>query len=331
MATTLKDIAKASGVTAATVSMVINKKAKISPATREKVLNIAKELNYYPNIIARGLATRKSNAIGVIVPNLASSFTIRVLQGIKSTLRDVNYTLLLFDTIGGKETEAQLLMRVVRQGRVDGIIIISSSLNDEDLKALSEEKLPAVLIARKSEVICSLSADDESASYEAVKYLVDKGHESIAVVTIKKSNLDVADRIRGYKRALIQSNRPFTEELIFEITDDNMMDGIYIAPKILRHNLKPTAIFCPAGDMVAIGIIKEYVKRGIKIPDQMAVVGYDDIPAAEVVEPTLTTVRQPKLEMGDHAINFIIDRITGKTQEWNSKVLQAKFIIRESA
>jgi LacI family transcriptional regulator len=330
MAATLKDIARRAGVTAATVSMVINNKAKISNATREKILTIAKELNYYPNITARGLATKKLNAIGVVVPNLASSFVIRILQGIKSTLRDVNYTLLLFDTIGGSETEAELLARVVQQGRVDGIIIISSSLSDDDLKTISTEKLPAIMVAKRSDLLSSIYVDHENASYEAVKYLLDKGHERIAIVTINKTNLSIDQRINGYKRALSSENVSLSEELFFEVTEDNMLDGTYIAPKILNHPRKPTAIFCPAGDMVAIGIVKEYVKRGVKIPDQMAVVGYDDIPAAEVIEPTLTTVRQPKLEMGDNAINMIIDKISGK-YELKSKVMQTKFIIRQSA
>ncbi|MFH1760147.1 MAG: substrate-binding domain-containing protein, partial [bacterium] len=176
-----------------------------------------------------------------------------------------------------------------------------------------------------------ISVDNKSASFKAVHYLIDKGHENIAIVTINKPNLNIDERIAGYKEALNSKGMKFYEDLLFDVTDDNMLDGTYIAPKILNHPRKPNAIFCPAGDMVAIGIIKDYVKRGIKIPDQMAIVGYDDIPAAEVIEPTLTTVRQPKLEMGDHAINMIIDQIAKKNREHKSKVLGAKFIIRQSA
>jgi LacI family transcriptional regulator len=134
MPVTLKDIAERAGVTSATVSMVINNKPNISEATRRKVLKIAKELNYYPNVIARGLATRKSNSIGVIVPNLASSFVVRILQGIKSTNRDVDYTVTLFDSVGQKENESQLFQRLARERRIDGAILIGTTVPEEEMK-----------------------------------------------------------------------------------------------------------------------------------------------------------------------------------------------------
>ena len=141
MPVTLKDIAERANVTTATVSMVINNKPNISEPTRERVLAIARELNYYPNAIARGLATRKSNAVGVIVPNLASSYVVRILQGIKSTNRDIEYTVQLFDTVGQNESEIQLFQRLARERRIDGAIIIGPVCSDDELTVFRDEKV----------------------------------------------------------------------------------------------------------------------------------------------------------------------------------------------
>jgi LacI family transcriptional regulator len=331
MPVTLKDIAKRAGVTSATVSMVINNKPNISQITRKKVLKIAKELNYYPNVIARGLATKRSNAIGVIVPNLASSFVVRVLQGIKSTNRDLNYTVLLFDTIGQKESESQLFQRLARERRIDGVILISATVTDEELNIFSEESVPSIVVARKSDTIDCVYVNNEQGAKDATDYLVSKGHTSIACVSSTKLGLPMDERISGYKKSLEEHAIAFRPELLFTVDDDSMDDGLKIYEKLRAVQPAPTAIFVPAGDMVAIGIMKEAKKQGAQVPGNLAIVGYDDLPAAEVIEPSLTTVRQPKLEMGDYAINMIVDKIEGRESGLKQKELPTKFIIRESA
>ncbi|MCU0609325.1 MAG: LacI family transcriptional regulator [Chitinispirillaceae bacterium] len=331
MPVTLKDIAKRAGVTSATVSMVINNKPNISGSTRKKVLAIAKELNYYPNVIARGLATRRSNAIGVIVPNLASSFVVRVLQGIKSTNRDLNYTVLLFDTIGQKENESQLFQRLAREGRVDGVIMISSLVTDEDIRIFAQESVPCIVVARKCDTIDSVYVNNEQGAKDATDYLTGKGHKNIACVISGKTGAVMDDRLSGYKLSLAAHGLSFKQELVFMVDDDLMGDGAGVYEKIMAVKPAVTAVFVPAGDMVAIGILKEAKRHGVSVPGDLAIVGYDDLPAAEVIEPSLTTVRQPKLEMGDYAINMIVDKIEGRESGLKLKELPTKFIIRESA
>jgi len=331
MAVTLKDIAERAGVTAATVSMVINSKPNISETTRKKVLKIAKELNYYPNVIARGLATRKSNAIGVIVPNLASSFVVRILQGIKSTNRDVDYTVQLFDTIGQKENESQLFQRLARERRIDGVILISSSVTDEELAVFRDESVPCVIVARRCDALDSVFVNNMTGSQDAAEYLISKGHATIACVVCNKKNLPTAERVDGFKAGLSKKGVAFDPGLMFEVDDDTMEAGIAISGKIFSHTPRISAVFVPAGDMVAIGIVKEAKKKGMVLPRDLSVVGYDDLPAAEVVEPMLTTVRQPKLEMGDYAINMLVDKLEGRESGIKHKELPTKFIIRESA
>lgn len=331
MTVTLKDIALRAGVTSATVSMVINNKPNISESTRKKVLKIAKELNYYPNVIARGLATKKSNAIGVIVPNLASSFVVRILQGIKSTNRDIDYTVQLFDTVGQRERESQLFQRLARERRIDGVILISSTVTEEELNVFGEESVPSIVVARRCEHLDSVYVNNEQGAFDAIRYLIGKGHEQIACVVSRKQGLPTTERRNGYRRAMEVLGKEYREELVFEVEDDGMEDGVAAFEQLKAFQPLISAVFVPAGDMVAIGIVKEAKKRGVSIPQDLAVVGFDDIPAAEVVEPALTTVRQPKLEMGDYAINMIIDKIEGREAGIKHKELMTKFIIRESA
>jgi DNA-binding LacI/PurR family transcriptional regulator len=166
---------------------------------------------------------------------------------------------------------------------------------------------------------------------DATDYLIGNGHTQIACIITDKQGVPIAERLQGYKNSLAQHNIPFRPELLFSVDDDTMFNGIEVFHRL--HAMEPpvTAAFVPAGDMVAIGLIKEAKKKGIKIPGDLSVVGFDDIPAAEVVEPSLTTVRQPKLEMGDYAINMIVDKIEGRESGIKHKELPTKFIIRESA
>ncbi len=331
MPVTLKDIAKRAKVTSATVSMVINGKPNISQETRERVLAIAREMNYYPNVIARGLATRKSNAIGVIVPNLASSYVVRILQGIKSTNKDIEYTVQLFDTIGQKETESQLFQRLAHERRIDGAILIDPSCPEEELQVFRDESVPCVVVARRCDILDSVYVNNKKGSQEATDYLIMKEHKNIACVICQKKNLPIKERLDGYRNSLENHSIPYNDQLIFEVDDDTMEEGKKVFEKIMASPLKPTAVFAPAGDMVAIGIIKIAQRSGLNVPKDLAVVGFDDLPAAEVIEPTLTTVRQPKLEMGDNAIDLLIDKMKGSSTSINQKELFTKIIIRKSA
>ncbi len=330
MAVTLKDIAERAKVTSATVSMVINNKPNISEETRERVLKIAQELNYYPNAIARGLATRKANSIGVIVPNLASSYVVRILQGIKSTNRDIDYTVQLFDTIGQKETEYQLFQRLARERRIDGAILIGASCSEEELRVFKDEHVPCIVVARKCDILDCVYVNNTQGAQDATDYLIEKNHRRVACVICNKTTLPMDERLNGYKISLDRHGIPFDPELIFKVEDDTISDGEDVFTRIRNSSAQPTAVFAPAGDMVAIGIMKMAKRDDMIIPRDLAVVGFDDLPAAEVVEPELSTVRQPKLEMGDHAIDIVIDKIEGRETGIKHQELQTKFIARKS-
>ncbi len=331
MATTLKDVGKRAGVTPATVSMVINNKPNISEQTRRRVLKISKDMDYFPNVIARSLAKKRLNSIAVIVPNLASSFVIRVLQGIKSTNRDIDYTVQLFDTIGQTEDELSLVRRLSRERRIDGAILIGPTATSEELESVVRDTIPCVVVAEQYDHIDSLFVNHSHGASCATRYLCEKGHTRIACVMSENNTRKTSEKYQGFSETLKENGIDAHPSHLFSASSDSMQEGNRIFHELRQKAPDVSAVFVPAGDMVAIGIIKQARKAGIDVPSQLAVVGYDDIPAAEVVEPALTTVRQPKLEMGDHAIDMIIDRIEGRAGELRHEELLPKFIQRESA
>ncbi len=331
MPVTLKDIALRANVTTATVSMVINNKPNISESTREKVLRIAKELNYYPNAIARGLATKKTHAIGVVVPDLASTYVVCILQGIKMTNRDNEYTVQLFDTIGQKENEFELFKRLARERRVDGVILVDSVLSEEKQKELAAETIPCVVVSSKSDIVDCVFVNNEQGALGATEYLLKKGHKKIICVVCRQSNFAIDERILGYRKALEKYEIPYDEKLIFEVDDDTIDDGKIVWKKIEESGIVPDAIFVPAGDIAAVGVVKMVKRAGYNVPNDIAVVGYDDLPVAEAIDPSLTTVRQPKLEMGDNAVSLLIDKMEGRDKTLTRIELQTDFVIRNSA
>ncbi len=331
MPVTLRDIADRANVTTATVSMVINNKPNISDETRQRVMTIARELNYYPNSIARSLAISKSNSVGVIVPNLASSYVVRILQGIKSTNRDIEYTVQLFDTIGQKESEAQLFQRLARERRIDGAILVDPVCSEDEMRVFKDEMVPCVVVARRTTFLDTVFVDNLEAARSATQYLLGKNHRDIACVICRKTNLPWEDRVEGYRYALTDSGIQANDDYLISVPDDGMHDGEIAWTRIASMKRRPTAVFVPAGDMVAIGLMKAAKRAGLRIPQDIAVVGFDDLPAAEVIEPALTTVRQPKLEMGDTAIGMVIDKIEKRSPGVTSVELQTKLIVRESA
>ncbi|MFW5959890.1 MAG: LacI family DNA-binding transcriptional regulator [Chitinivibrionales bacterium] len=329
MGVRLKDIAKRSGFSQATVSMAVNNKKGVSEKTRSKILKISSEMNYHPNAIARGLATMHFNAIGVIVPDLASSYLIRILQGIKSTNRDTSYTVQLFDTLRQNIDETRLFTRLAGEHRIDGAIFIGSSSTDTQFNCMSELDVPTVLVAKRHIEFDCVYSDNVEGAHEAVSYLIGQGHKRIACIYSSKINIPTDDRIQGYYDALNKAGIEPESRYFIKVKNDTMQDGVEAGETV--KELTATAVFVPAGDMVAIGVIKNLIKSGIRVPEEIAVIGYDDIPAAEVISPTLTTVRQPKLEMGDWAINLVTDRIEDRYAPVIHKKLKSKLIRRESA
>ena len=224
------------------------------------------------------------------------------------------------------------MQRLAREKRIDGVVLIGSTASDEELASFAQEDVPCVLVARRCASLHSVYVNNRTGARDATEFLVRKGHRAIACNTCQAPHLPMDERVAGYRDALKSHKGACRESLLIEAPGDDMNAGLAVFSRLNESGHAPvTAVFVPAGDSVAIGIIKAAKKAGIRVPEDLAVVGYDDLPVAEVIEPALTTVRQPKLEMGDYAINLIVDCIEGKESSVKHKELRTKFIVRESA
>jgi len=330
MRVTIKDIAKKVGVTPATVSMVINNNPKISQKTREKVLEAVKEMNYHPNYIGRSLVKGKTNNIGVVASFFASLFALESVRGIEQVLRNTEYNLSLYSTRGLEEKEADLLQRIYYERRADGLIIISLKADKNMVEDFKKEGVPVVFIEELVEGAPTVKFNNIKGAFLATEYLIKKGRKNIALVVGDKG-LNAEERVKGYRDALIKYNMPYKEENIINVVNYSFEEGEELLDIILENNSKIDGVFCGAGDITAIGIMDAAKNRGIKIPDDIGIIGYDDIYISNLTTPALTTIRQPIMQMGMRSFELLLEMLEGKTDS-ESKIIsfEPELIIRES-
>lgn len=330
---TLKEVALKAGVTPATVSMVINNKKNISESTKKNVWKIIDELGYYPNIVARGLATNKSNSIAVIIPDLSANFAIEVMQGIKSRVNvasndELPYSIQLYEMMGfsGIKNLGQMFKRIVGESRADGVIIIGQDATEEELDILQKSDCPSVVVSSYSEHNNCIYADDEKGGYIAGEYLATHGFQKIGIITHKTQEL----RTKGFIDALNDHDIEIDPESIYYTSSLDIYAGQSMGERLLEDGLKEDVIFVASNDIVAIGVMKSLKKAGVIIPDDIGFVGYDNIPAAEMVTPSLTTISQPLREMGEKAFNLLVNKIENGDNKRAELILTPSLVERES-
>lgn len=328
---TIKDIARAVGVAHSTVSRALNGDPRISKATREKVLQAARELNYRPNLPARALARGRVLSIGLVVPDVSEPFYGRIVAGVDRVTFDAGFNLVLYITHADRQRELAALEQI-RHGRVDGMILMIRKARAQAVVELKEQGVPLVLLLQKirGSGIDSVRIDNVGGAAEAVRHLIDGGHRRIALISGPSHAPDARERIKGYRAALDQAGIPYREELVVR-GDFSFASGFRAVDALLRGPASqwPTAIFA-ANDHMAMGAIKRLAERGIAVPRDIAVVGFDDIAPAAYFQPSLTTVRQPIDESGRKAAELLIARIQGAVQEPREIVLKTELVVRES-
>jgi|YelNatPaOPRAMG01_1025707.scaffolds.fasta_scaffold00058_34 LacI family transcriptional regulator len=321
------DVARLAGVSRSTVSFVLNNTPgiKISEETRRRVLEAVKILDYKPNAIARSLAKQKTEAIAFFVLDIANPVFPNMARGIEDVARHNGYTLLLCNT-DGKSLRELRYMNLMLERRVDGVIV--GALSNEEVSRLARKKnMPLVILEHprlpEHDVVY---ADNIQGSYEAVKYLIELGHTRIAHITINPESIIVRERIEGYKKALGDAKIPFDENLlkIFydQVNEETAINELFSLPN------PPTAIFA-FSDFMAIQIMKILIKRGIRIPQDISIVGFDDT-LANLTIPELTTVSQPFYEMGVKAAEVLIERLKNPDLPIQHIKLPTKLVIRDS-
>jgi len=330
MEITIKDIAKLASCSTATVSRVMNNHPSVSEKTRSKIKQIIENYSYRPSNIARSLIRKKTGTIGLVFADITNPFYAEIAKGIEDEARKCNYSVIFCATNDSQEIQREYI-HLLRENRVDGMIFASIRLYDPDVVKLVIEGIPLVLVNRRLEGLRpdSVALDNVKGAYLAVKHLIKHGHKKIAVIRgVSDFSTDV-DRFEGYKNALIEHG--LNIEDAFVKRGDFKRGGGYSASKeILKMRNRPTAIFATSDDM-ALGAWEAILESRLRIPQDIALVGFDDINFASFKGVELTTVSQRKDEMGIKAVRLLMERIMHKGEKVSRQILlQPKLIIRKS-
>jgi LacI family transcriptional regulator len=308
MAVKISDVAKKAGVSSATVSRIINNLSGYSENTRKKVQQAINELGFKPNAVARGLVISKTHTIGVLMPSLSSRFSFKLLKGIEKVAHERGYSVIVCNTDRNGERTMEYL-RILSEKRVDGILFISEWMEKEYGDYLMELKIPVALVATETEdfPFPSVKTDDYQASRGAVRYLIEQGHRKIGLITGRpEDKIAGYPRIRGYEDALTEAGIP-SNPLSISYGDFHYNSGIESMNELLDRSPGLTAVFCTSDEM-ALGALSALRSYGVKVPEEISIMGYDDTQDAEMAYPTLTTVHQPIEEMGERAMDLLLSR-----------------------
>lgn len=325
----ISDVAREAGVSKSTVSRVINCNNIVSEEMRVRVTRAMKKLDFQPNAQARSLSLKRNNFIGVIVPEIRRPFYGEIIDGIEETLVNAGYYLALCSTHNQPGHELNLA-RLMRERRVDGLIIVTPrELDSKTLQNLAAEKFPVTLIDGTAKaLVSSVIIDNYEGARTAVRHLIKLGHRRIGLI----AGLDTPEcreRLRGYREALETANIAFDPSLV--VRGDYLEEsGASATEKLLSLHGRPSAVFATS-DLMAIGALRTMRSYGLQVPDDISLVGFDDIEPARWVSPMLTTIRQPLRQMGEIGAKKMLKILNGEEPEITRIVLSGELIERESS
>lgn len=331
--TTLKKIAQLLELSTSTVSRSLNNHPDISEETSKKVKALAKKLNYMPNIFAKGFRQHKTNIIGVIVPNILSYFTSTIIKEILLQAENKGYRVIISESNNDVLKEKEMLHTMLQFG-VDGILMsLSKNTVDVDPILYALNQKPLILFDKVSNKIpCTqIIIDGEEAAYTAVEHLINIGKKRIAIIKEFEQSYNSERRFQGYLRALKTYQIPIDEKLILSTDDISLQKGKILASQLISLQQKPDAIFSIT-DTAAVGVIQTLKKFNIKIPEEIAVIGFSNSLSSTIIEPNLTTTDQPGKRIGEIAVDFLVKEIQEPKEYITSKTIEIKtnLIIRES-
>ena len=325
--TPIQEVAKRAEVSVATVSRVINNNPYVKDATRERVLKAIKELNYSPNLSGRILRCNETKVILVLLPTISNPFYSKAVTGIRHIAAKSGYLLLICNTESSAKKEMEYL-EILMHKQADGAIVMSQELDIEQLERIgAHHPIVQCFEYRESESLSFVSIDNEKAAYEAVSYLISIGHQRIGLVGCNTQYSSAQQREKGYRRALRDANIPLDSNLIIR-GDYGFKSGYNCTGKLMEQ--KPTAIFA-ISDMQAIGVVKALKSMGLSVPQDVSVVGFDNISFAEIYDPGITTVSQPTYKIGSKAMSILINQMKGETSTPQQIIMKHRLVIRESA
>lgn len=317
-------------VSIATVSRVLNNSPLVQAKTRERVLEIIAQLNYTPNTLARSLVNKKTQTVGLIIPDISNAFSAEVVRGIEDVAHQNNYNVILCNSDLDFEREMKYVT-TLQEKQVDGLIFLSEQVTPEHFNCFLKSRMPIVLAATWDEqrVFPSVNIDNVASAQLATRHLASLGHKRIAFIAGSFDDpIAGVTRLAGYKEGLLAEGLPISEELIRE-GDYTYKTGYKAMKSLLTLDTVPTAVFA-ASDEMALGAMNAIVDSGLSVPGDLAVIGFDNIDLTMKVRPRLSTVAQPMYEMGMKAMEMLTRILAGKTLEDQTVILPVELAIRDS-
>jgi len=326
---TLKMVAESAGISVNTASRAINNKQDINSETKKRVLQIAKELGYIRNAAAVALRTKKTGTIGVVIADNRNPFYAEVLNGMEETAREKNYHIILANTQRDYQKEEEAINLLLAK-RVDGLLIAPVQDRDDDIRNLIEANFPFVILGRDFENIKvdAVYNDEIKGGFLAAEYLIKKGHKRIAFINGFLHKSPARGRLEGYKKALKKFGIPL-DDILVSVGDIDVEDGYKRTKQMIKKNLDFTAIFA-YNDMMAFGAMQAIKEKGLRIPEDIGLVGYDDIPFSSLISPALTTVKVKKQNLGVESVKLLFSRINGSRKKMKKIMLDVELQIRET-
>jgi len=327
---TMHDVAKEAGVSLMTVSRVVNHKDDVSPATRQKVMGVIDRLNYRPSSLARGLATQHTGTLGVVVPDISNPFFSSIVRIAEEEAYAQDYSVFLGNTNEDPQREMAVLQSL-EDNQVDGLILCSSRLEDAVLLNILSRFPSSVLIFRKRKRpdVGAITLNDIYGGEIAIHHLLKSGHEKIGLVSGPSISLSAYGRQKGYEKALNEAGIPIRVEWIRNCAPV-VESGYETVRDLLKEYPEITALFCH-NDLIAVGALQACAELGRRVPDDLAIIGFDDIRLAELVTPSLTTLNVPRTMIGTQAMRLLLAQIKSNTDETKEIHLNPELILRESA
>jgi LacI family transcriptional regulator len=329
---TIADVARVVGVSMMTVSRVINNKGDVSPATRQRVLQVIEDLGYRPSGIARGLATQHTGTLGLVVPDIANPFFAEVARGVENIAHAQGYNVFLCNTNEDQNRELDVLNSLAEKW-VDGIVLCSSRLDNDALLEVTQSHPAVVLVNRRLEAdasgVSTVLVDDLTGARMATEHLIHTGHKNIGFLTGPPGSRSGQWRVQGYRETMQSAGIPILPPWM-QSCSPIAAHGCEIAKVLLSVHPEITALLC-YNDLVAVGALKAYQEAGLRVPEDVAVVGFDDIPLAALVTPSLTTCHIPRYDLGARAVELLLEQISSFDDNSREVILHPHLIIRSSA
>lgn len=328
---TLKDIAERAKVSIATVSRAINHPDKVDDETLIKIRHAIKDLNYVPNRVAQRLRVKRGNRklIGVLLADIQNPFYVDILRGIEEVAYSKGFTIFIGEFSQERDKEKMYLEKM-KSELIDGLIVAPSSEVDQDVIEIVKSGLPVVCVDRglKGVEVDSVLVDNRKGAYEAVEYLISLGYRRIAYIGGLPQIPTTIQRLEGYKEALLRHNIPIDQNLV-QLGDSKIESGGALAEKLLTMSNPPDALFT-GNNLITLGALRAIYKLGLRIPDDVAIIGFDDMFWAEFLNPPLTAVYQPGFEIGRRAAELLFLRLSNPKRPHVRVILEPKLIKRKS-